>query len=150
MGDTIAFPRVRDEFAKPDPGGQTGRRSRAFAGWQRVRGNKPAQPLAWPPSSVSSSAEVRSEKITVVALGKIGLPLTVQFASKGHDLVGLDVKPDVVDLVNRGAEPIPGEAGLAGLLDDVVHRRLHATTEYGKALLLVAVGKETQPAGSAP
>jgi UDP-N-acetyl-D-mannosaminuronate dehydrogenase len=92
--------------------------------------------------SVSSSAEVRSKKITVVALGKIGLPLAVQFASKGHDVVGLDVNPDVVDLVNRGAEPFPGEAGLAGLLDDVVHRRLHATTEYGKAVLLVAVGRK--------
>ena len=32
--------------------------------------------------------------------GKIGLPLAVQFASKGHDVVGVDVNQAVVDLVN--------------------------------------------------
>jgi nucleotide sugar dehydrogenase len=85
--------------------------------------------------SLLSSAEVSFVKITVVALGKIGLPLAVQFASKGHDVVGVDVNPDVVDQVNRGTEPFPGEAGLAGLLDDVVRgRRLRATTEYSKAV----------------
>ena len=33
-------------------------------------------------------------KIAVIALGKIGLPLAVQFASKGHDVIG--VAPDRV------------------------------------------------------
>ena len=30
-------------------------------------------------------------KITVVGLGKIGLPLAVQFASRGHEVLGADV-----------------------------------------------------------
>ena len=30
-------------------------------------------------------------RICVVALGKIGLPLAVQFASKGHEVIGADV-----------------------------------------------------------
>ena len=33
-------------------------------------------------------------KICVVALGKIGLPLAVQFASKGHEVIGADVNAD--------------------------------------------------------
>ena len=33
-------------------------------------------------------------KIVVVALGKIGLPLAVQFAGKGHQVVGVDVNGD--------------------------------------------------------
>jgi alkanesulfonate monooxygenase SsuD/methylene tetrahydromethanopterin reductase-like flavin-dependent oxidoreductase (luciferase family) len=45
-----------------------------------------------------------------VALGKIGLPLAVQFASKGHEVLGVDVNPTVVDLVNKGEEPFPGES----------------------------------------
>jgi UDP-N-acetyl-D-glucosamine dehydrogenase len=74
-------------------------------------------------------------KITVVALGKIGLPLAVQFASKGHDVAGVDVNPDVVDQVNRGVEPFPGEADLATRLADAVQgQRLRATTEYGDAV----------------
>jgi nucleotide sugar dehydrogenase len=48
-------------------------------------------------------------KITVVGLGKIGLPLAVQYASKGHTVLGADVNPKVVELVNAGQEPFPGE-----------------------------------------
>ena len=36
-------------------------------------------------------------KIAVVAMGKIGLPLAVQFAEMGHDVVGVDVQQGVVD-----------------------------------------------------
>jgi UDP-N-acetyl-D-mannosaminuronate dehydrogenase len=32
-------------------------------------------------------------RITVVALGKNGLPLAVPFASKGHEILGVDVNP---------------------------------------------------------
>lgn len=74
-------------------------------------------------------------KIAVIALGKIGLPLAVQFASKGHDVVGVDVNLTVVDLVNRGIEPFPGEAGLQELLTKVVSAgRLRATADYSEAV----------------
>lgn len=74
-------------------------------------------------------------KIAVVALGKIGLPLAVQFASKGHEVVGVDVNAAVVDLVNRGVEPFPGEAHLQEKLTEAVDAgRLRATTEYGEAI----------------
>jgi nucleotide sugar dehydrogenase len=74
-------------------------------------------------------------KIAVVALGKIGLPLAVQFASKGHDVVGVDVNAQVVDLVNRGVEPFPGEAELAERLAALVPAgRLRATTSYADAI----------------
>jgi nucleotide sugar dehydrogenase len=74
-------------------------------------------------------------KIAVIALGKIGLPLAVQFASKGHEVVGVDVNAAVVDLVNRGIEPFPGEAGLQDRLAELVPSgRLRATTDYGDAV----------------
>ena len=74
-------------------------------------------------------------RISVVALGKIGLPLAVQFASKGHDVVGVDLNADLVQLVNRGIEPFPGEAELRRRLADVVSTgRLRATTDYADAI----------------
>ena len=74
-------------------------------------------------------------KIAVIALGKIGLPLAVQFASKGHDVVGVDVNKAVVDLVNRGLEPFPGEAHLQEKLSELVPAgRLRATTDYSDAV----------------
>src|SRR5918994_6466774 len=76
-----------------------------------------------------------SVRITVIALGKIGLPLAVQFASKGDDVVGVDVNATVVDLVNRGEEPFPGEAHLADQLAAAVRDgRLRATTDYAYAV----------------
>lgn len=59
-------------------------------------------------------------KIAVVALGKIGLPLAVQFAKKGHHVIGCDVNQKTVDLINAGEEPFPGENFLAEYLAEVV------------------------------
>jgi len=74
-------------------------------------------------------------KIAVVALGKIGLPLAVQFASKGHTVIGCDVNPSTVDLVNRGVEPFPGEAHLQEKLSAVVGSgHLTATTDTASAV----------------
>ncbi|MDR1799386.1 MAG: nucleotide sugar dehydrogenase [Bifidobacteriaceae bacterium] len=74
-------------------------------------------------------------KIAVVALGKIGLPLAVQFASKGHQVVGVDVNQRTVDLVNQAKEPFPGEAFLQDKLSELVPAgRLTATTDYAQAI----------------
>ncbi len=73
--------------------------------------------------------------ICVVALGKIGLPLAVQFASKGHKVVGADVNAELVDLVNRGVEPFPGEADLGTKLAEAVGKGLlSATTDTTAAV----------------
>lgn len=79
-------------------------------------------------------------RICVVALGKIGLPLAVQFASKGHEVIGADVNAKTVDLVNRGVEPFPGEEHLADRLSDVVASgMLTATTDTAAATALADV-----------
>jgi nucleotide sugar dehydrogenase len=74
-------------------------------------------------------------KITVVALGKIGLPLAVQFARKGHTVIGTDVNELTVKLVNEGVEPFPGEANLGIYLAEVVKNgKLKATTDTTAAV----------------
>lgn len=74
-------------------------------------------------------------RIAVVALGKIGLPLAVQFADAGHEVIGVDVNPQTVDLVNQGIEPFPGEAHLQEKLAELVPAgRLRATTDYAEAI----------------
>lgn len=73
--------------------------------------------------------------ICVVALGKIGLPLAVQFASKGHRVIGTDVNEKVVELVNAGTEPFPGEFDLDVKLKEVVGAGLlTATTDTAAAV----------------
>ena len=74
-------------------------------------------------------------RITVVGLGKIGLPLAVQYASRGHTVLGADINAATVDLVNAGEEPFPGEAMLAEKLKhEVSSGRLSATTDTSGAV----------------
>lgn len=74
-------------------------------------------------------------RIAVVAMGKIGLPLAVQFADSGHDVIGVDVNADTVAQINEGHEPFPGEAHLQDKLSALVPEgKLRATTDYGEAI----------------
>lgn len=74
-------------------------------------------------------------RIAVVALGKIGLPLAVQFADSGHEVVGVDVNQKAVDTINAGLEPFPGEAHLQEKLAELIPAgRLRATTDYADAI----------------
>ncbi|MEP7204344.1 MAG: NAD(P)-binding domain-containing protein, partial [Ilumatobacteraceae bacterium] len=73
--------------------------------------------------------------ICVVALGKIGLPLAVQFSRSGHQVVGADISTATVDLVNAGIAPFPNEADLDTFLSEVVGQgRLSATTDVTEAV----------------
>ena len=74
-------------------------------------------------------------KICVVALGKIGLPLAVQFASKGHTVLGADVSEPTVRKVAEGVVPFPGEADLDVKLKEAVDAGLlTATTDTASAV----------------
>ncbi|GAB3691186.1 nucleotide sugar dehydrogenase [Actinocorallia lasiicapitis] len=74
-------------------------------------------------------------RICVVGLGKIGLPLAVQFAGAGHEVVGADVSDRVVGLVNDGAVPFPGETDLDVKLKETVSAGLlSATTDTTAAV----------------
>ena len=74
-------------------------------------------------------------KAVVVALGKIGLPIAARIAMRGHEVVGCDVNPRVVELVSSAQEPFPGEAGLAEALTELVGSgRLRATTHTTAAV----------------
>jgi nucleotide sugar dehydrogenase len=87
-------------------------------------------------------------RVCVVGLGKIGLPVAVQYASKGLSVVGCDVDDELVRRVNAGEAPWPGEAGLAdGLAAARRDGRLEATTDAASAVrecqvvvLIVPVG----------
>src|SRR3954452_17961696 len=84
-------------------------------------------------------------RVVVVALGKVGLPIAARIALAGHQVVGADVDPRVVDLVNNGEAPFPNEAGLPEALASAVpDGRLRAVTDTAAAVaegpdLVVAV-----------
>lgn len=70
-------------------------------------------------------------RIAVVGLGKLGAPLAAVLASKGNQVLGIDVNPEAVRLFNEGRAPVE-EPGLQDLVS-ASHDRLSATTELGAA-----------------
>jgi nucleotide sugar dehydrogenase len=69
-------------------------------------------------------------KVAVVGLGHIGLPLAVQYASRGHTVVGCDPDRRIVDAVSRGEAPHDDEAAVSQRLPELVAAgTLRATTD---------------------
>jgi UDP-N-acetyl-D-glucosamine dehydrogenase len=74
-------------------------------------------------------------RVCVIGLGKIGLPLAVQFAKNGMDVVGVDINAQNVKLINSGKEPFPGEENLEKFLGEVLKvQKFSATTNFSEAI----------------
>jgi UDPglucose 6-dehydrogenase len=70
-------------------------------------------------------------RIAVVGLGKLGAPLAAVLASKGNEVLGIDVSPEAVRLLNEGRAPVE-EPGLQELVT-ASHEQLSATTDLAAA-----------------
>lgn len=91
-------------------------------------------------------------KVCVVGLGKIGLPIAAQFASKGAEIIGADVLPHVVETINAGKVHFDEEPGLQERIAEAHQKGLiRATTDTAEAarqsdvvliVVPVLVGKE--------
>ena len=74
-------------------------------------------------------------RIAVVGLGHIGLPLAVQYATRGHSVVGADINPRIVDAINRGESPhLDEEALIEGVPRVSAAGNLRATTNTREAV----------------
>ncbi|MGM0777970.1 MAG: nucleotide sugar dehydrogenase [Bacillota bacterium] len=60
-------------------------------------------------------------KITTIGLGYIGLPTSIMFAKHNVEVVGVDIKPEVIDSLNSGHIHIE-EPGLQEALDEVIEK----------------------------
>ena len=70
-----------------------------------------------------------TEQILFLGLGYIGLPTAAVAASKGLQVIGVDIDPQVVDTVNRGEIHIV-EPGLREVVREVVRAgRFRAATK---------------------
>ncbi len=60
------------------------------------------------PDSYTASATWGREKprLSVIGLGKLGSPMSAVFASKGFDVVGVDLNRHFVDAINAGRAPV--------------------------------------------
>jgi UDPglucose 6-dehydrogenase len=71
-------------------------------------------------------------RFSIVGLGKLGASMAAAIASRGHDVIGVDVNRRAVDAINEGRAPVQ-ETGL----DDLVEQnrdRLRATMRHDEAI----------------
>lgn len=92
-------------------------------------------------------------RLSVFGLGYVGCVSAACFADEGNDVIGVDVNPTKVEIINSGKSPIV-EEGINDLIAKVVKSgRLVATTDSERAiresdLSLVCVGTPSNQNGS--
>jgi len=76
--------------------------------------------------------KVTMQTISIVGLGKLGSPFLATCASRGFNVIGLDVNSHVVDLLNQGKAPVD-EPGLTQLISKN-RKNLKATSDYSETV----------------
>jgi UDP-N-acetyl-D-glucosamine dehydrogenase len=98
----------------------------------------PASPSATAPEVRPLSSLPALTEVAVVGLGYVGLPLSLQFARCGVNVLGLDIDPQKVDMINSGRSyirHIPEQA----IADELMTRRLAASTDFSRVNEVQAV-----------
>jgi GDP-mannose 6-dehydrogenase len=91
-------------------------------------------------------------RVSVFGLGYVGCVTAACLAKAGHQVIGVDINPDKVGMVNAGASPLI-EPGLSELLAEVTGAgRLRASTSTaegvsGSDLALICVGTPSRDNG---
>jgi UDP-N-acetyl-D-mannosaminuronic acid dehydrogenase len=82
--------------------------------------------------TLNEKIQNKTAKVAVIGMGYVGLPVACMLADAGFKVIGVDLKKDRVELINRNISPIEGkEPGLSDLLNHVLAiGTFKATTEY--------------------
>lgn len=73
--------------------------------------------------------KVKNKRFTlaVIGLGRVGLPFSLMFATKGVNVVGVDVNPNILKQLKRGV-PTIRERGIEELLKEALKKRKFSAT----------------------
>ena len=92
-------------------------------------------------------------KLSIFGLGHVGCVSAACFAKAGHEVIGVDVNPLKVEIINSGGSPLVEPLVAELIAEAVAEKRLRATTEGAEAVAqsdvsLVCVGTPSQRNGS--
>ncbi|HEX5055768.1 MAG TPA: UDP-glucose/GDP-mannose dehydrogenase family protein [Gammaproteobacteria bacterium] len=91
-------------------------------------------------------------RISIFGIGYVGAVCCGSLAARGHNVIGVDVSPSKVEMINNGISPIV-EPGLEELLGKaVINGNLRGTTDAREAiensdLTMICVGTPSKPSG---
>ena len=73
-------------------------------------------------------------RISIFGLGYVGAVCAGCLSARGHEVIGVDISQDKIDLINLGKSPIV-EPGLGELLaQGIQNGRLRGTTNFASAI----------------
>ena len=73
--------------------------------------------------------------VSVIGIGRIGLPTALSFAKSGLRTIGVDINQELVDSVSRKDFPLKDEPGYQEIFDKVVNnKKFSATTKIEEAI----------------
>jgi GDP-mannose 6-dehydrogenase len=109
---------------------------------------------SWPDGLVraATAATTKPRRIAVFGLGYVGCVSAACLASRGNTVIGVDVSPAKVGMVNEGRTPVVEELIGDLIAEQVAAGRLAATTDAAAAVAdtdvaLVCVGTPSTPSG---
>ncbi len=73
-------------------------------------------------------------KLSVIGLGKLGLPLSVALAQKGHEVIGVDISPSVIEKLNQGIPHLEEPQVEVLLKEAVENKKFTATDNFEEAI----------------
>ena len=86
-------------------------------------------------AEVRNSLEIKSLKVCIVGIGRIGLPTALSFAKAGLQTIGADINEELVDSINTGNFPLKDEPGYEDIFNSVrKNGNFSATTDINEAI----------------
>ena len=73
------------------------------------------------------------QKVSIIGLGRLGYPLATCYAAKGFKVIGVDLNPKTIEIVNDGLSPVE-EPGVEDLLENAPYS--FEAIKDGKAAVL--------------
>lgn len=80
----------------------------------------------------------KNEKLALVGLGYVGMPIAVAFAKKGLDVIGFDLNKDKIDLYKSGEDPTR-EVGSEAIKATTVHFTSEEQELQNAKFIIIAV-----------
>ena len=77
---------------------------------------------------VRNSLEVKSLKVCVVGIGRIGLPTALSFAKSGLHTIGVDINENLVRTINSGVFPLKDEPGYEEIFNVAMENKMFSAT----------------------
>ena len=77
---------------------------------------------------VKKSLNLRTLRVCVVGIGRIGLPTALSFAKSGLQTIGVDKNENLVSTINSGVFPLKDEPGYEEIFNDVIKNKMFSAT----------------------